>query len=114
MTSDWKLRQGQAVWNGIAGELLVATNTTGDFVIEFSKPPITIVNAQRSGERWQVEFPAEQKKYQGSGAGPSRIIWLRLAPALAGTASEWKITTNNVGWRMENKHGETLEGYLAP
>src|SRR4051794_19345155 len=41
MGADWKIQQGQAVWNpkpgqGIAGELLVATNRAGDFVVEFA------------------------------------------------------------------------------
>lgn len=115
MTSDWKLRQGQAVWRGLAGELIVATNLNGDFVVEFSKPPITIASAQRSGEQWQVEFPAERKTLRGRGAGPSQIVWLHLAPALAGrTNAGWQLTMNNGGWRMKHRGGETLEGFLSP
>lgn len=119
MSSDWIVRQGQAVWtpprakDGIAGELLVATNSNGDFVVEFAKPPITIANAQRQDARWQVEFPAQQKRYGGRGAGPSQIIWLKLAPALAGQPDGWSFSTNANGWRMERK-GEVLEGFLAP
>jgi hypothetical protein len=119
ITSDWKVQQGQAVWtppkakNGIAGELLVATNSSGDFIVEFSKPPITIANAQRVGKNWQVEFPGEQKSYRGRGAGPSRVIWLHLPPALAGSPGEWNFAVNANGWKLE-KDGEALEGFLAP
>ena len=119
MTADWKILQGQAIWkpqtgDGIAGELLVATNSTGDFVVEFSKPPITIAHAQRSGDRWSVQFPAQKKSYGGRGSGPSRVIWLHLPPALSGRNDKWQLTTNATGWRMENRRGETLEGFLAP
>jgi hypothetical protein len=119
MSADWKIRQGQAVWkpkgsDGIAGELLVATNSTGDFVVEFAKPPITIAHAQRAGQRWSIEFPAQQKSYAGRGKGPERVIWLRLPPALAGSDQQWQVTTNSNGWRMSNRRGETLEGFLAP
>ena len=42
-SAGWKILQGQAVWkpkagDGIAGELLVATNGVGNFVVEFAKP----------------------------------------------------------------------------
>ena len=119
MTADWKILQGQAVWkpqagDGIAGELLVATNSTGDFVVEFSKPPITIAHAQRSGNQWSVQFPAQKKSYGGRGVGPSRVIWLHLAPTLNGRNDKWQLTTNSNGWRLANRRGETLEGFLAP
>jgi hypothetical protein len=119
MGGDWKVRQGQAVWKprggaGVAGELLVATNTTGDFIIEFAKPPITIAHAQRSGDRWQIDFPAQQKTYGGRGGAPTRLIWLHVAPALAGRDERWQMTTNSIGWQIRNARGETLEGFLAP
>lgn len=119
MTSDWSVHQGQAVWavpgakDGVAGELLVATNSTGDFVVEFAKPPITIANAQRNGKRWQVSFPAAKRRYSGVGDGPKQIIWLKLAPALSGQADGWNFSTNANGWHLERK-GESLEGFLAP
>jgi hypothetical protein len=119
MSADWKTLQGQAVWkpnagDGIAGELLLATNSVGDFVIEFAKPPITIARAQRSGARWSFQFPARKKSYAGRGKGPSRVMWLRLAPALAGRDNQWQATTNANGWRVTNNSGESLEGYFAP
>jgi hypothetical protein len=119
MSADWKTLQGQAVWkpkpgDGIAGELLLATNSVGDFVIEFAKPPITIAHAQRSGHRWSFEFPAQKKSYSGPGQGPSRVIWLHVAPALLGRDKNWQATTTTNGWRIANKRGESLEGYFAP
>lgn len=118
-SADWKILQGQAVWkpkggDGIAGELLVATNSVGDFVVDFNKTPITIAHAERSGERWLVKFPAQRKEFSGRGAGPSRVIWLRLAPALAGRDKRWQVMTNSNGWRMSNARGESLEGFLTP
>ena len=117
--AGWKILQGQAVWkpkggDGIAGELLVATNRVGDFVVEFAKPPITIAHAQRSADRWSVAFPAQKKSYRGRGSGPGRVIWLHLPPALAGRDQQWLVTTNANGWRISNKRGETLEGFLSP
>lgn len=119
MSADWTTLQGQAVWkpkagHGIAGELLLATNSLGDFVVEFAKPPITIAQAQRSGERWSFEFPAEKKSYAGRGKGPARVIWLHLAPALTGRDEHWQTATTANGWRITNNRGETLEGYFAP
>jgi hypothetical protein len=118
-SSGWKILQGQAVWkpkagDGIAGELLVATNRAGDFVVEFAKPPITIAHAQRSGDRWSVDFPAQKKSYAGRGSGPARIIWLHLPPTLAGHETKWTLTTNSNGFRLSNDGGETLEGFLVP
>lgn len=119
MSADWKTLQGQAVWKpkgggGIAGELLLATNSVGDFVVEFAKPPITIARAQRSGDRWTFEFPAQKKAYNGAGKGPSRVIWLHVAPALQGRDKNWQSTTTTNGWRIANNRGESLEGYFAP
>ena len=118
-SASWKILQGQAVWkpkagDGIAGELLVATNSVGDFVVEFAKPPITIAHAQRSGSQWSVEFPAQKKSYAGRGNGPNRVIWLHLAPALIGRDKQWQMITNANGWRIANPRGETLEGFLNP
>ena len=117
--AGWRILQGQAVWkpkggDGIAGELLVATNRVGDFVVEFAKPPITIAQAQRSGDAWKVEFPAQKKSYSGRGNGPGRVIWLRLPQALAGRDQQWLMTPDANGWRISNKRGETLEGFLSP
>ena len=118
-SSGWQILQGQAVWkpisgDGIAGELLVATNRAGDFVVEFAKPPITMAHAQRSGDRWTVEFPAQKKTYAGRGSGPARVIWLHLPRALVNRDTKWTMTTNSNGFRISNTRGETLEGFLAP
>ncbi len=119
MSGDWKTLSGQAVWRpqkegGIAGELLFATNSLGDFWVEFAKPPITIVTARRSADRWQVEFPAQGRVHAGNGPGPAGLIWLHLAPALGKRSNTWHMSTNTSGWRIENRKGESLEGFFAP
>jgi hypothetical protein len=112
VTDDWRVQTGQAIWTpkgakaGIAGELMMATNSTGDFVVEFSKPPFTIASARRMGERWQADFPGEQKRFGGRGKGPERIIWLRLPEELR------KVETRDGNWRIE-RGTEKLEGYFA-
>lgn len=112
VTADWRVHTGQAIWTpkgaaaGIAGELMMATNSTGDFVIEFSKPPFTIASAKRMGDRWQAEFPGEQKRFGGRGKGPERIIWLRLPEALR------RVETREGIWSVE-RGTEKLEGYFA-
>lgn len=117
--ADWQVRTGQAVWTppgramGIAGELMVATNAAGDFVVEFAKPPFTIATARREEARWQVEFPAEEKRYGGRGRGPGRILWLQFVPAIQGRGGDWKFEAQEDGsWSLARK-GEKLEGYLA-
>src|SRR5262249_44449715 len=50
---DWTRREGQAVWQaerhaaGVAGDLLVATHPDGRSLIQFIKPPLPFVTAQR-------------------------------------------------------------------
>lgn len=112
VTEDWRVHTGQAIWTpkgakaGIAGELMMATNSVGDFVVEFSKPPFTIARARRTGEQWQVDFPGEQKQFRGRGKGSSRIIWLRLPEALQ------KGEPRDGNWAIE-RGTEKLEGYFA-
>lgn len=122
--AGWTIRIGQAVWQPrpqapeLAGELVMATNRTGDFVIQFAKPPIDLVLAQRSGALWQVEFPPEARRFGGRGGGTPRLLWLYLADALAGRAlpPEFVLESGPEGrWRLVNPQtGESLEGYLSP
>src|SRR5437867_1555206 len=62
--AGWTIRQGQAVWHAkpdasdLAGELLVAMNLDGRSVVQFSKPPLPLVEAQRGTNSWQIQlFP---------------------------------------------------------
>lgn len=120
----WKSDLGQAVWHPrpdapeLAGELLVATNPQGDFLLSFSKPPMELVIARRTGSFWRVDFPAEQRCFGGRGRASPRLLWLHLPGALAGEelppALHFESDAGG-GWRLSNpRTGETLQGFLAP
>jgi len=120
----WRVQQGQAVWKPaknrpeLVGDLLLATNTDGNFFVQFSKNPFPLATAQISGDRWQIEFGADEHAWRGRGATPERFIWFQLPRALmAGNVSRnWqfeRVTTN--AWRLANpRTGETLEGKFFP
>ncbi len=120
----WRVQQGQAVWQPainrpeLAGDLLLATNADGDYFVQFSKNPFTLVTAQISGDRWQIEFGADEHAWRGRGAPPDHFLWFQLPRALlAGNVSpNWqfeRVTTN--AWRLANpRTGETLEGTFFP
>lgn len=122
--TGWKIQQGQAVWRAkktspeIAGELFLATNSAGRMVIQFTKTPFPFIIAQTATNSWQLEVPAQNKKYSGPGKPPARISWFHLPPALNGIAppTPWIFhQRENENWRLENKSsGEMIEGYLAP
>lgn len=118
----WQVRQGQAVWRRagaaeLSGELLVATHADGSAVVQFAKPPVTLVTAQSTAEKWAVRFPPNHE-FTGSGPPPARLIWLHLANFLTGTApsSNWLWERpDGQSWRLQNRStGESLAGYLTP
>jgi hypothetical protein len=118
----WTVREGQAVWRlpqgqrEIAGEVLAATRNDGRSFVQFSKAPFTLVMAQATPERWEAEFPPQNKHYAGRGAPPARLIWLSLARVLAGEPAprNWLWHRDAKGWRLENRAtGESLEGYFT-
>src|SRR5581483_420736 len=84
----WIIRQGQAVWrqqrgaDGIAGEILVASAGPQRTLVQFTKTPFPLVIAQQSTNRWQVESPAENRRFSGRGRPPARLIWFQLPRAL--------------------------------
>ncbi len=117
----WTVRQGQAVWrlaNGsreIAGDLILATGPKDQTFVQFSKTPFPLVIAQTGENRWQVEFPPQNKHYSGRGQPPKRIIWLYLARVLAGKPppANWGWGQDNGQWHLENRAtGESVEGYF--
>jgi hypothetical protein len=122
--SGWKIQRGQAVWkpkrdtSEIAGELLVATNVTGNMFIQFTKTPFPIAIAQTTRDGWQIEFGAVNKRFSGRGKPWSRFIWFQLPEFLAGKKNSrqwtWQSLENN-RWLLRNRiTGESLEGFLAP
>lgn len=118
----WTVHQGQAVWilaggkHDIAGDVLVATGPEGKSLVQFSKTPFPLVIGQTTSNRWQVEFPPQNKRYSGPGSPPKRLIWLYLPGVLSGKAAPrgWTWTNSESNWRLEN-HGtqEAVEGFFA-
>ena len=120
----WTLRQGQGVWKPsrrrpeLAGDLLLATNANGNYVVQFSKTPFTLAAAQVTDGGWQIEFGAGQYSWRGQGAPPARFVWFQLPRVLSGAplADAWQLTRPAAdSWRLENSRtGEFLEGAFFP
>ncbi len=123
-TPGWHVQQGQAIWQPsssrpeLAGDLLLATNVNGNYFIQFSKIPFPLVTAQVSGDRWQIQFGANQYNWHGSGAPPSRFAWFQLPGALDGQNLDgnWRFARADTNsWNLKNSHtGESLEGEFFP
>lgn len=121
--APWQTRTGQAVWQArrdappLAGELVLAQRPGGEFFLQFSKPPLTLVEAARTGTRWRIAFPNADRAYQGRGAGTTRLLWLWLPAALEGGALPKPLSFRREAdrWRLLNaRTGESLEGWLSP
>jgi hypothetical protein len=120
----WRVQQGQAVWKPLknktelAGELLLATNGSGSFFVQFSKTPFPLAMAQVAGERWEIVFGPGEHAWRGRGQPPGRFAWFQLSQALAGESlpRDWKFSRiESHVWRLENaRTGETLEGEFHP
>jgi len=100
----------------IAGELWLAVHPDGRSALEFSKPPMALVVAQRTPGRWTISFPAGDKTVAGRRRPPSRLLWLYLGSAQAGTPLPAGLTfelRDDGLWRLENEQsGESLMGYF--
>jgi len=119
----WRVQHGQAVWkpNGhrpeLAGELLIATHTNGNYVIEFTKSPFAIVSGYQNADSWRIDFGNGQRTWQGRGHGPRLLSWFELPHVLAGEqpGRAWHFTQTNTTWRLESwRNGEWLEGTFPP
>ena len=102
----------------LAGDLLLATNSSGAFLVEFSKTPFTLATASVTAGRWQIEFGNGKHSWRGPGEPPRRFIWFQLPRLLAGAAAvkPWRFTRPEAdSWRLEKTHtGEFLEGGFFP
>jgi len=120
--SGWTVREGQGLWRvntgapEIAGEVLLATNKAGRAFVQFTKNPFPLVIAQTTSNSWQIELPAQNKRYSGRGNPPRRMIWFFLPKALLGSSLPKGLSAQvleNNGWRLENRSsGESIEGYF--
>jgi hypothetical protein len=119
--AGWSVRQGQAVWTlpnskqGIAGDVVVAHRADGRSFVQFSKP-FPLVIGQTTSNRWEVEFPPQNKRYSGPGSPPKRLMWLYLGRMLNGTQppAQWTWTNSEGNWSLENhRTGEKIEGFFA-
>ncbi len=114
----WRVRQGQAIWRPtkgrpeLAGDLLLAVNANGDFLVQFSKTPFNLAFARMMNDRWQIDLG--QHSWRGRGAPPERFAWFQLPHLLAGASAlaQWRFTKRiDQTWRLENAcTGESLEG----
>ena len=120
--AGWVVRQGQAVWrtgtnrSEIAGDLLVAMHSDGRALVQFTKPPLPLVTAQKFTNGWQAQFFAQKRTYSGRGEPPDRILWLHLPDGLSGrhSSTNWLFTRAAEGWHFESlTTDETLDGFLA-
>ena len=113
----WRLREGQALWKRsedapeLAGEVVLATHARGSF-IRFSKT-LPIVTARWEGDRWEAEFPPQDKRYSGRGSPPKRISWFNLLAGMEGRElpEDWVFTKGADGSALlvNRKSGERLE-----
>jgi len=118
----WTIRQGQAVWQTgpkapeIAGELLFASRPNGEIFVQFTKTPFPFAVAQMTSNRWQIDFPPQNRHYAAPGKPPARIVWFQLANALTGKplAKHWTWRDSATNWELKSSSGESLEGYFAP
>lgn len=120
--TGWTVQHGQAVWcprrggPELAGDLVLNQDTGGQFVVQFTKTPLPLVEARHAQGAWQIRFVPQKRTLSGRGELPTRFAWLVLPDAIQrGTAPPgWRMTRNPGGqWRLENaRTGESLEGYL--
>jgi hypothetical protein len=112
----WQVRQAQAIWKPgadkpeIVGDLVISTNQNSAY-LQFSKT-LPIASARTEPEFWQVEFPPQNRRYSGRGAGPKQIVWLQLLHAVTGrqVAKPWSVQRAEQTLLLENgTSGEHLE-----
>jgi hypothetical protein len=117
----WHLLQGQAVWKPtknrpeLAGDLLLATNDNGNYLIQFTKTPFTVATVRVENGQWQIQFGDGHRAWSGRGAPPSgRFAWFQITRSLGQTGPQppWKFTRRpDDSWGLANpRTGETLEG----
>jgi hypothetical protein len=117
----WRVWNGQAVWKPgqslpeLAGDVMVAVNANGNAIIQFSKT-LPFATARLDGRRWQIEFPAGNRRYSGLYPLPSHFAWLQLPGLVQGMppTKHWAEQGNLDQWQIVNRgSGESLRGFLS-
>jgi hypothetical protein len=121
---EWHVQQGQALWRPktglpeFGGDLVLAHDAAGRWLIQFDKTPMAILSAQITSNRWLIKFPQRNLSFSGRGAGSTHFSWLYLPAAMDGKSlpNELRFAQKPDGsWRLENvRTGETVEGFLSP
>ncbi len=116
--AGWTISRGEALWRHgdkleLAGEVLLAAGLERSLV-QFSKGPIEIVSARREGTAWEIQFPAQKRRYSGRGRPPKALPWLHLADAVAGRplpkGFSWSRSENS--WKFESRR-DVIEGVFS-
>ncbi|HVM47155.1 MAG TPA: hypothetical protein VMU04_03965 [Candidatus Acidoferrum sp.] len=120
----WRVQEGQALWRPrrsmpeLAGDVVMASNSDGRCVVQFTKTPLSVLLAQTSRTNWLIEFPPQHLGFMGRGEPSKRFAWLHLYAALQGDTLPRGYEFHRKpdgGWRLENKgSGESVEGFLGP
>lgn len=103
----------------MVGDLVVAIAEDGWVNVQFAKPPMTLVVADRGAQGWRIEFPMKRVVVsRKNGSPPIRFVWLHLAAALRGEPLPDGLRFERLAdgnWRLENvKTGESVQGFLSP
>ena len=116
----WQARTGQAIWKPdrskpeIVGDLLIASDPNGNAYLQFSKA-FPIVSARLGGNRWEVEFPPQNKRYSAPGNPPARVGWLQLLRGITGgeVNHRWGFErTDNSLTLTNSRSGESIEAHF--
>jgi hypothetical protein len=120
----WRVQQGQVLWTPqhgapqFGGDLVLATDSNGQALIQFDKTPLAIVAAQVTPQQWQIRDPLFGYFWKGHEPASTRFVWLYLPDALAGKPLPKSLHFEQKpdgNWQLENdKTGEILEGFLSP
>ncbi|HTI72918.1 MAG TPA: hypothetical protein VMF06_23295 [Candidatus Limnocylindria bacterium] len=118
--AGWTVREAQVVWRPrraapeLVGELLVATNSDGRQLIQFSKQTLPVVTAQVASNGWNLSSPLRHGRYGGRLPPTDRVPWFELAqwPPAPQLDSRWRLEMlTNAAWRLGNpRTGESVEG----
>lgn len=119
----WSIETGQVLWKmnasspEIVGELVMASNTDGRFLLQVFKDPLPLLAAQSEAGRWQLTDVPGQRTFSGRGTPPVRAMWLHVYSSIEGTPppAPLKFQGTRAEWSLTNPiSGEVISGYMNP